>query len=593
MGRAGRESAVILIAKPDALDQYFMKHPDDFFRRSYEAAVLDPHNPHVVNAHLPCAAVEKPIDLTDKAFWTKDFSLRLEELERQGALRRTVDGEPVWFSTRRRPHRHVNMRSAGQSYAILEKGTGKPIGTADGVRAFKECHPGAVYLHRGRQYLVDKLDLDTKNITVRGADVQYFTRVKSDKETEILKVDRSRPQGQFIVRQGRVKVTEVVTGYEKRALPGQALIGTFPLDLPPQVFETVGIWIEIEGMIKAFVEQKHLHFMGGIHAIEHGAIGMFPLFCLCDRNDIGGIAYTHHPEIEKSAIFIYDGYPGGVGLAQHGFEIIVELLEKTLAHLNSCPCEEGCPSCIHSPKCGSGNKPLDKQAALLILECLLGHMPLSRLAENLPKSPASPKRATKKDFLPQKKEPRILVFDLETQKLAQDVGGWQNVHLMQVSVAVVFDTLKDRFHVYEESEVNALLDHLEKADLVVGFNVERFDYRVLSAYTNKALSKLPTFDILQDIYHRLGFRLSLDHLASETLNQRKTADGLLAVKWFREGNMAKLTDYCRNDVAVTKDLFFFGLEKGHLVYREKQQNERVRLLVDWKLENLLQEVQDR
>jgi DEAD/DEAH box helicase domain-containing protein len=152
------------------------------------------------------------------------------------------------------------------------------------------------------------------------------------------------------------------------------------------------MWIEIEDVIKAFVEQKNLHFMGGIHAIEHGAIGMFPLFCLCDRNDIGGIAYTYHPEIEKSAIFIYDGYPGGVGLAQHGFEIIVELLGKTLDHLRSCQCEEGCPSCIHSPKCGSGNKPLDKQAALLILECLLGHIPLSSLAENLPKSPVSPER---------------------------------------------------------------------------------------------------------------------------------------------------------------------------------------------------------
>jgi DEAD/DEAH box helicase domain-containing protein len=219
-------------------------------------------------------------------------------------------------------------------------------------------------------------------------------------------------------------------------------------------------------------------------------------------------------------------------------------------------------------------------------------MPFSRLAESLLQSSVLSKKVMKKDFLPKKKERRILVFDLETQKLAQDVGGWQNVHLMQVSVAVVFDTLKDRFHVYEESEVNALLDHLEKADLVVGFNVKRFDYRVLSAYTTKALSKLPTFDMLQDIYHRLGFRLSLDHLASETLNQGKTADGLQAVKWFREGNMEKLIDYCRNDVAVTKDLFFFGLEKGHLVYREKQQNERVRLLVDWKLENLIREVQD-
>ena len=587
VGRSGRESAVVLIAKPDALDQYFMKHPEDFFRRSYEAAVLDPDNPYVVNAHLPCAADEKPIDLNDKVFWTRDLVGRLEELERQGTLRRTVDGEPIWFATKRRPHRYVNMRSTGESYAILEKGTGKPVGTADGIRAFKECHPGAVYLHRGRQYLVEDLDLAKKNITVRGADVQYFTRIKSDKETEILEIHRSRPKGQFIVREGRVKVTETITGYEKRALPGQALIGNFPLELPSQVFETVGMWIEIDDVIKAFVEQKNLHFMGGIHAIEHGTIGMFPLFCLCDRNDIGGIAYTYHPGIEKSAIFIYDGYPGGVGLAQHGFEIIMELLEKTLGHVKSCPCEEGCPSCIHSPKCGSGNKPLDKQAALIILECLLGHIPLRSLLEDLQKSPVSPERPMKTSLLPKKKEPRIIVFDLETQKLAQDVGGWQNVHLMQISVAVVFDTQKDSFLVYEEDDVQALVEHLEKADLIVGFNVKRFDYRVLSAYTSKALNSMPTFDILEDIYQRLGFRLSLDHLALETLNHGKTASGLQAVAWFKEGNMEELINYCRNDVMVTKDLFFFGLEQGHLIYREKRNHERVRLLVDWKLEDIL------
>jgi DEAD/DEAH box helicase domain-containing protein len=159
-------------------------------------------------------------------------------------------------------------------------------------------------------------------------------------------------------------------------------------------------------------------------------------------------------------------------------------------------------------------------------------------------------------------------------------------------VAVVFDTWENRFQVYEEDEVEGLLEHLEKADLIVGFNVKRFDYRVLSAYTSKALKRLPTFDILQDIHHRLGFRLSLDHLAAETLNHRKTADGLQAVKWFRQGDMEKLTDYCRNDVAMTRDLFLYGLEKEHVVYREKRQDQRVRLLVDWKLDDIIRRARD-
>jgi DEAD/DEAH box helicase domain-containing protein len=587
VGRSGRESMVILIAKPDALDQYFMKHPDDFFGRSYEAAVLDPHNPYVIEAHLPCAAAEKPLSLKDEKFWSKHLSLHLEKLEGEGALHRTAEGAPAWFATKRRPQLTVNIRSAGESFTVLEKETGQPIGTIDGIRAFKECHPGAVYLHRARQYLVDDLSLAKKDIFAYRSNVQYFTRVRTEKETEIIRVNRSRPRGQFLVREGELKVTEVVTGYEKRALPGQTLMGVFPLDLPPQTFETVGLWVEIEASLKHFVEERGLDFMGGIHAIEHAAIGMFPLFALCDRNDIGGICYPYHPQVGKSAIFIYDGHPGGVGLAQHGFEIILDLLEKTMHQIRTCGCEEGCPSCVHSPKCGSGNKPLDKGAALLILEGLLGHIPLSQFSGETDEDAPIPFLLEEEATPEAETEPRVLFFDLETQKTAQEVGGWQNTHLMRVSVAVVFDTLENRFLVYDEDQVDALLAHLEKADLIVGFNIKRFDYAVLSAYTSKQLKRLPTFDILEDVFKRLGFRLPLGHLTAETLNRKKMADGLQAVEWFRQGDFENLIEYCRQDVAATRDLFRFGVENSHLVFRQKPENRRVRLLVDWKLEEMI------
>jgi DEAD/DEAH box helicase domain-containing protein len=588
VGRSGRESMVILIAKPDALDQYFMKHPRDFFERPYEAAVLDPHNPYVVEAHLPCAAAEKPLTLDDEKLWTKNLSQHLAKLEEEGALYRSADGEPAWFPTKRRPQLHVNIRSSGETYTILEKKTGQPIGTVDGLRAFKECHPGAVYLHRAQQYLVDGLVLAKKDIIAHKSNVQYFTRVRTEKETEIIEIHRSRPKGQFVVREGELRVTEVVTGYEKRALPGQALMGVFPLELPPHTFETIGLWVEIEASLKRFVETRGLDFMGGIHAIEHAAIGMFPLFALCDRNDIGGICYPYHPQVGKGAIFIYDGYPGGVGLAQHGFEIIVELLEKTLHQITSCECEQGCPSCVYSPKCGSGNKPLNKEAAVLILKGLLGYIPLSELAGGENEIEPMPLVIEEEASVAEEPtEPRLVFLDLETQKLAEEVGGWQNTHLMRVSVAVLFDSAENSFLVYGEDQIDLLLAHLEKADLIIGFNIKRFDYQVLSAYTSKPLGLLPTFDILEDVFKRLGFRLSLKHLAAETLGQQKTADGFQAVEWFRQGDMEKLTAYCRQDVAVTRDLFRYGLENAHLVFREKRENRRVRLPVDWNLEEMI------
>jgi len=586
VGRSGRESMVVLIAKPDALDQYFMKHPHDLFERSFEAAVLDPDNPYVVEAHLPCAAAEKPLTLSDQQFWRKDLPFHLEKLEKTGALNRTADGTPAWFASVRNPHLLVDIRSSGETYTIFEKETGQAIGTVDGTRAFKECHPGASYLHRARQYLVDRLILEKKDIVVHQSPLKYFTRARSEKETEIIQIHRSKPTGQFLVREGELKVTEVITGYEKRALPGQELMGVFPLELPPRTFETIGFWVEIEPALKHFVESKGLHFMGGIHAIEHATIGIFPLFALCDRNDIGGICYTHHEQIGKSAIFIYDGYPGGVGLAQRGFEIILELLEKTRNHVKSCACEDGCPSCIHSPKCGAGNKPLDKRAALLILDFLLGYIPLSDLTTEEPEiEPTSSPEVFSDPEGP--KAPRILYLDLETRKTAQEVGGWQNTHLMRVSIVVVFDTVKNRFRSFTENKIEKLFTLLQEADLIIGFNIKKFDYRVLGAYTHRDLKSLPTFDILEDIHNRLGFRLGLDHLATETLNRGKTADGLQAVEWFRQGEMEKLTDYCRQDVEVTRDLFQFGVENGQLIYREKRSGQRLRLLVDWDLKDML------
>jgi DEAD/DEAH box helicase domain-containing protein len=588
VGRAGRDSMVILVGKPDALDQYFMKHPDQLFGRSFEAAVLDPNNSHVVREHLPCAASEFPLTLDDGSLWPDDFDVRLGELEKEGMLHRSAVDPPTWFTALRRPHLHVNIRAGGETFTIFERGTGQAIGTVSGMRALKECHEGAVYLHRGRQYLVESLSLRTRDIIVRRFPERYFTRALSEKETEIIRITRSRPVGQFVVREGELKVTERITAYEKRALPGQELLGVYDLDLPPHTFETVGFWIEIEPAIKDFIERGGLHFMGGIHAVEHAAIGMFPLFALCDRNDIGGISYPHHPQIGKGAVFIYDGYAGGVGLAERGFEVVEELLTKTLELIEGCECEDGCPSCIHSPKCGNGNKPLDKQAAIVVLRGLLGKIPLSEMMtvvddsdEMQPQTPFEPVEPA------HEKSPRILYFDLETRNLAAEVGGWKNCHLMRVSVVSVYDSRKKEFLVFTEERLDEFFGLLAEADLVVGFNIKRFDLPVLQPYTTMALDRLPAFDILEDIHRRLGFRLSLEHLAQQTLGRGKSADGVQAVAWFRSGEMEKLAEYCRRDVEVTRDLFLYGVEHGHLVYQRKDVDVPVRLPVDWGIEKIL------
>ena len=592
VGRAGRESMIIMVAKPDALDQYFVKNPDDLFGRSYESAILDPENEYVIRSHLPCAADELPLRENDKSFWANDLIKHIDHLEIEGRLACTSDNPPVWRSTHTRPQNGVNIRSAGNSYTIFDMSTGAAIGTVDSMRAFKECHPGAMYLHMSKQYVVETLDIDNRDIIVKGTERNYFTRVHSDKETEIIEIKRSKPEGQFIVKEGIIKVTEQVTEYEKRVLPGQELMGVFPLDLPEQTFETHGFWIEIDSVIDELIKKMDLELMGGIHAIEHGAIGIFPLFALCDRNDIGGICYPMHPQTEKTTIFIYDGHPGGVGLAKRGFDITGKLLRKTLDHIKSCECEEGCPSCIHSPKCGSGNNPLDKKSAIAILEYLLGDItvesfynPVEKEEENM--------NSEKGTMQEEESKHRILFFDLETQKLAQEVGGWNNCHLMRISVAVIYDSLAKEFFSFTEDNILEMVERFKEADLIVGFNVKGFDYKVLGAYTNINLFDLPTFDILEDVHKRLGFRLGLDNLAKESVNKGKSADGLKAVEWFRQGDMESIKKYCIQDVAATRDVFYHGLNKGHLMYRSKKDNKRAMVKTDWDLEGMVKGQKER
>lgn len=585
VGRSGRESAIVLIPQQDALDQYIIHHPQLFLESHFEAAVADPANPMILQAHLPCAAAELPLTRQEVAASKGPEAAVISTLTEQGQLLQTAAGDG-WVARSMRPHRLVNIRTVGASYSIVTPSDdGRdwiPLGKSEGVRALKECHPGAVYLHRGETYQVTQLDLEKRVIRVERDHAAFFTRIKSDKETEILETLATKPVENFLARLGRIRVTEQILGYEKRRLFTQELLDFNPLELPPQTFETIGFWVEIEETIVQRILAEKLHFMGGIHAMEHAAISMFPLFAVCDRNDIGGISIPHHPQLNKAAVFIYDGYPGGIGLAAKGYDLILALLTKTKDLIESCPCTEGCPACIHSPKCGAGNKPLDKQAAAHILHYLLGDWPLSGsdpAQEHVPQMPATLEPAAAA-----RRQPRIGFFDLETQRLANEVGGWQNKHLMRISVAVVYQQPSGTFQVFREDEVPQLLELFQELDLVVGFNVKGFDYGVLKAYSTFPFNQLPTFDILEQIHQQLGFRLSLDHLATETLGAKKLADGIQAVRWFRADDWEPLIRYCKEDVTLTRKLFQHALAKGFLLYRNRR-GQKLRIPTPWQIED--------
>jgi DEAD/DEAH box helicase domain-containing protein len=163
-----------------------------------------------------------------------------------------------------------------------------------------------------------------------------------------------------------------VIGYRRIQHFSETVLGEEPLDMPLTEYETVAMWLDVPPELPSLLAARGLDFLGGIHAAEHAAIGILPLFAMCDRWDIGGLSTPRHPDTDAAQIFIYDGFPGGVGIAEKGFELLPELWAATLDVIKACPCSGGCPSCVQSPKCGNFNQPLDKQAAAIILGWLLG-----------------------------------------------------------------------------------------------------------------------------------------------------------------------------------------------------------------------------
>jgi DEAD/DEAH box helicase domain-containing protein len=576
VGRQQRESLVVLIGHEDALDQHFMRHPDDFFTRAVEPVTIPVDNPFIAGPQLVCAAAEAPLTATDPLLAAPGRIELIERLTTEGALLQAADGH-TWFSPRTYPQREVNLRGGGSTLSIRTRTERQLLGSIDGHRALRECHPGAIYLHMARTYHVDSLDLEGREILVTEVNPPYFTRVLTEKTTEILAITGSLCCGAARVYFGRLRVTERITGYHKIAHGSMRIINRIPLDLPPQRFETEGVWIVLPAWLQKRTETARLHFMGGIHAMEHAMIGLMPLVVLCDRNDLGGISHPWHDQVGGPAVFIYDGYAGGMGLTARAFAAMHALLAQTRQRVTDCPCDLGCPSCVHSPKCGSGNRPIDKQACRFLLDHLLASAPVAMQEIN-----AQP--VTRPQGISVEQCPALPanygVIDVETQRSAQEVGGWHRADLMRISVAVLYESRSDSCTTFTEATIDELVNRLFTLDLVVGFNNKRFDHKVLSAYSDRDLGLLPAFDILEAITSQLGYRLSLERLAEKTLQVRKEGNGLEALHWFKTGEMEKLADYCRKDVEITRELFLFGFRQRYLLFQNKAGQE-VRLPVDF------------
>ena len=379
-GRAGRGSdpaLSVLIGLDNPLDQYYMRHPDVLLGKPSENALLDPDNVYILQRHLPCAAHESPLRADeggqdDEALFGPGFVEAMVQLERAETLRYTRE---KWLYTGGDyPAQDVNLRDAeGDRFAVLDAGnTYKMIEELSATTAPQRVHPGAVYLHQGDSYLVTEFNFDLRHAVVAQTPVDYYTQPRELNDVRIVRSLKHRETPAGLAYLGRVRVRSQVIGFRRIQHFSEAVLGEEPLDMPLTEYETVALWWDLPPELPAQLASRGMDFLGGIHAVEHAAIGILPLFAMCDRWDIGGLSTPRHPDTDAPQIFIYDGFPGGVGIAEKGFDLLPELWRATLDVITACPCTGGCPSCVQSPKCGNFNQPLDKEAGRLILSILLG-----------------------------------------------------------------------------------------------------------------------------------------------------------------------------------------------------------------------------
>ncbi|MFC7187158.1 DEAD/DEAH box helicase [Halorubrum yunnanense] len=416
-GRAGRgddPALVVMVGGEDQLDQYLMNNPADFFEAPPEDAICDPENAQLLPGHVACAADESWLSPDDERFFGETFPGVVGDLTDEGTLERreTADGIRWTHAGSSSPQQSVSLRTVGdREVDLIDSSRSETVASLGFGDALRDAHPGAIYHQQGRTYEVTALDLDRDVAELQSSWADYYTQPLTEKDivvNEDLAERELSARPDVPVRLADVTVTERITGFvRKDAKTGESL-GESTLDLPETTLRTKALYFpvpaDIESEMRAIGARDgddagaeaatdgsgeatggeaatgggagapggEYAFNGGIHAAEHGIISLFPFHLLCDRADVGGISTPYHPHTDAPAVFVYDGYPGGVGLTRRGHERVEELMARTARLIDGCDCEGGCPACVQSPHCGNANDPLAKAPAVRLLEALTG-----------------------------------------------------------------------------------------------------------------------------------------------------------------------------------------------------------------------------
>lgn len=346
-GRAGRrhgEAVIIMVAGSTPIDQYIVQNPDYFFERSPEFARINPENLIILVDHIRCAAYELPFQATEE-FGQLDRSDVLEYLQEERVLHR--NGETYYWANQSFPASEISLRSASQENVVIIDQSNvaavKIIGEMDRFSAMTLLHDEAIYLHEGVQYQVEKLDWDHKKAYVREVDVEYYTDANLAVNLKVLEIDQTRSGAKAAVHYGDVAVNMIPTIFKKIKLTTFENIGSGPIHLPEEELHTSSAWLELKE-VDPEIGTKTLEqlLLGIANVMQH----IVPVLVMCDRSDIHVAPQIKAAHTGLPTIFIYDHYPGGIGLAADVYKRFDEVKEAARSLIRKCPCKDGCPSCI-------------------------------------------------------------------------------------------------------------------------------------------------------------------------------------------------------------------------------------------------------
>lgn len=365
-GRAGRrhgEALIIMVASSTPLDQYIVQNPDYFFERTPEHARINPENLLILVDHLRCAAYELPFK-ADEEFGPLDVTDILEYLQEERVLHR--NGDTFYWSAQSFPASEISLRSASQENVVIidqsHVAAVKIIGEMDRFSAMTLLHDEAIYLHEGVQYQVEKLDWEHKKAYVREVDVEYYTDANLAVNLKVLEIDRTSDRGQAAIHFGDVAVNMIPTIFKKIKMTTFENIGSGPIHLPEEELHTSATWLELK-QVDPEIGVKTLEqlLLGIANVLQH----IVPVLVMCDRGDVHVTPQIKAAHTGLPTIFIYDHYPGGIGLADNVYKRFDEVRESAKNLIRKCPCKEGCPSCIGSEIAGMNGK--NKSIELLSL----------------------------------------------------------------------------------------------------------------------------------------------------------------------------------------------------------------------------------